>query len=122
MKTYNSQKGNTGEVLGEKYFINQSYSIRHKNYRKSVGEIDLIVEKEETIVFVEVKYRRNLNYGYPKEAVNYSKQKRISKAALWYLKEMDLFDYNVRFDVLEIYFDDEGQQVINHFENAFPLR
>ncbi|MBC3796564.1 YraN family protein [Acetobacterium tundrae] len=119
MKTHNVKKGNQGEELAVAFLENANHRIRERNYKRPSGEVDLITDDCDTIVFVEVKYRRNLQYGYPREAVNRSKQKRILKTALWYLKEKKIADYNVRFDVIEIYFEEDGQQIINHFENAF---
>lgn len=121
MKTHNYTKGHQGEDLGVIFLTNANYVILDRNYKRPSGEIDIIGKKEDTIVFVEVKYRKNLNYGFPREAVNLSKQKRIGKTALWYLKEKKLFDVSVRFDVLEIYFEDDGKRVINHYEHAFML-
>ena len=121
MKTHNIKKGNAGEALAVKFLKNANHLICFQNYKKLSGEIDLITQDGETLVFVEVKYRKNLDYGYPREAVNRSKQKRIAKTALWYLKEKRLDDVNVRFDVIEIYYLADGEQVINHFENAFTF-
>ncbi|MDK2904536.1 MAG: putative endonuclease [Eubacteriaceae bacterium] len=118
MKTYNRKKGNQGELIAEVFLKNQGYRIRDKNYFKKSGEIDLIVEKGQYIIFVEVKFRNNLDYGYPREAVTVSKQKKILKTALWYIKEKRLDQFGFRFDVIEIYFEN-GQQRINHLENAF---
>ncbi|MGL4606730.1 MAG: YraN family protein [Eubacteriaceae bacterium] len=121
MKAYNNKKGNAGESLALSYLENLGYLLMSQNYRKTFGEIDLILKKDETIVFVEVKFRDNLKFGFPKEAVNLKKQRRIIKTALWYLKEGDFFDWNVRFDVVEIYFDFDNKQIINHFINAFQM-
>lgn len=118
MKTYNRKKGNQGEELAIQLLKNNGYLIRAQNYFKKTGEIDLIAQKEEQIVFVEVKFRNSLDYGYPREAVTRSKQQKILKTALWYIKENQLDNYGFRFDVIEIYFD-QGKQVINHLENAF---
>lgn len=76
MKTYNRKKGKQGELIAEVFLKNQGYRIRDKNYLEKSGEIDLIVEKGQYIIFVEVKFRNNLDYGYPREAVTVSKQKR----------------------------------------------
>lgn len=122
MKTHNYKKGCQGEELAIQFLIENNYEILQRNYKRPSGEIDIISNINDTIVFIEVKFRKNLDYGYPREAVNVKKQKRIGKTALWYLKEKNLFDFGVRFDVLEIYFEDDGQRIINHFENAFPLR
>lgn len=121
MKTHNVKKGKAGEDLAVAFLTNSDHLLREMNYKKPSGEIDLITQDGDTLVFVEVKYRKNLKYGYPREAVNCAKQKRIAKTALWYLKENKLEDINVRFDVVEIYFMSDGTQVINHFEGAFSF-
>lgn len=121
MKTHNVKKGNAGEELAVSFLKKTNHLICDRNYKKSTGEIDIISRDGETLVFTEVKYRKNLDYGYPREAVNRTKQKRIMKTALWYLKEKKLEDINVRFDVIEIYFVKDGQQIINHFEGAFSF-
>lgn len=121
MKAYNVKKGNQGEELAVAFLTNINHRICERNYKKQSGEIDLITWDGETLVFVEVKYRRNLDYGYPREAVTAAKQKRIAKTALWYIKEKQLYDCSVRFDVIEIYFEQDGRQVINHLENAFSF-
>ncbi|PKM61460.1 MAG: YraN family protein [Firmicutes bacterium HGW-Firmicutes-4] len=121
MKTHNVKKGNAGEALAVAFLKNADHQIRDRNYKKPSGEIDLITQDGDTLVFIEVKYRKNLDYGYPREAVNRAKQKRIAKTALWYLKEQQLDDVNIRFDVVEIYYSQDGEQVINHFESAFSF-
>ena len=75
-----------------------------------------------SIVFLEVKSRQSNQYGYPCEAVNYYKQRKISKIALYYLQSKKLFkyDYNIRFDVIEI-LDYLKDVKINHIINAFEL-
>jgi|LGOV01.1.fsa_nt_gb putative endonuclease len=122
MKTHNYKKGHQGENISITFLKNKNYKILQRNYKKSSGEIDIIAEINDTLVFVEVKYRKNLDFGYPKEAVNYKKQQRISKTALWYIKENQRFNQNVRFDVIEIYYDSDNQLVINHYEHAFLIK
>ena len=67
--------GDGGERLAEAYFISKGYRILNKNYRTDIGEIDLIVTNETDLVFAEVKTRSGLGYGYPAEAVTFSKRK-----------------------------------------------
>ena len=69
------------ENLVAEYLKTQGYEILEKNYRCRIGEIDLIAEKDGYLVFVEVKYRRTGQKGDPAEAVDYRKQKKISKVA-----------------------------------------
>ncbi len=73
-----------------------------RNYRCKSGEIDLIAaDRDGTLVFTEVKYRRTPYMGYPEEAVGLRKQETIRRAALWYLKEQRLSpDVPMRFDVI----------------------
>lgn len=94
--------GDWGEEIAADFIQKQGLKIREKNFRCKIGEIDIIAEESEYLVFVEVKYRKDLSHGYPREAVNYYKQKTISKVALWYMKKYNLWKQPCRFDVLEI--------------------
>ena len=106
MKQQNTQKGRIGEARAE-YFLKQSgYKIITTNYRCSAGEIDIIAVENNILVFLEVKSRRNLDYGNPSEAVNYKKQHHIATSAITYIKQNNLFNLPVRFDVVEIIGDD----------------
>lgn len=108
--------GNLGENLAKEYLIKNNFKILEKNYRTRVGEIDLIVEKDSSVIFVEVKSRNSLNYGYPCEAVNYKKQNKIISTAKYYILSNKLNDFNFRFDIIEVYLKNNN---INHIENAF---
>ena len=111
----NREKGSRYEDQAASFFICLGYEILEQNYRQKTGEIDLIAKDGKTIVFTEVKYRKNLRKGYPEEAVNYNKQKRIMRTAEWYLKEHRIpFDHPCRFDVINIL---DGE--LKHFINAF---
>ena len=81
-----------------------------------MGEIDLIAKMNGELVFIEVKSRSNINYGYPCEAVNYKKKRKITNVAKYYILDNSLEDISVRFDVIEIYLTDKK---INHIVNAF---
>lgn len=97
------------------YLIKDGYKILETNFFTSFGEIDIIAEKNSEIIFVEVKYRSSLKYGYPVEAVDSRKQKKIYDSALYYiyLKKLSS-DINFRFDVISII----GSE-IEHYKNAF---
>ena len=91
------------ENLVAEYLKTQGYEILEKNYRCRIGEIDLIAKEGETLVFVEVKYRRNDKMGDPKEAVDQKKQKKISMTASYYLmRECGRMDIPCRFDVAAV--------------------
>lgn len=103
------------ENLVAEYLKTQGYEILEKNYRCRIGEIDLIAKEGETLVFVEVKYRRDDKMGNPKEAVDQKKQKKISMTASYYLmRECGRMDIPCRFDVAAVL----GEQ-IEVVKNAF---
>lgn len=106
--------GISGESMAAEYLESKGYKLRERNYRKPIGEIDLIVEKEELIIFVEVKSRRSGSFAMPSENVDYRKMRKIIKTSLHYIKEHDLFNYMIRYDVVEILGD-----TVNHMEDAF---
>lgn len=108
--------GDFGESAAAKYLFNKGYKILKRNFRLKMGEVDIIAEKDGCIVFAEVKTRKNNNFGEPSEYVNYRKQLRIKKAAACYT---DIINNDVRFDVIEVFYDRFGVNRINHIENAF---
>lgn len=86
-----------------------------RNYRCRHGEIDLIMRDGETLVFVEVRLRRNANYGGPLLSVDHSKRKRLAASAQRYLQARGR-DCLARFDVVGIDEDDRVTWVRNAFE------
>ena len=116
-KTENKQKGDWGEKIAAAYLSEKGYRIIKKQWHFARYEIDLIVEKQNTIVFVEVKTRFNANYGAPWEAVNYAKQRKICKSADYYLRQFHV-DAEPRFDIVSI-IHSEGKTEITHLEQAF---
>ena len=122
MKYSKKQLGKIGELLAMKFLKQKGYQIIERNYRSAWGEIDLVVQDGDVLAFVEVKTRRSLKFGAPQLAVTNSKQRKISKTALQYLQEKELFDYVCRFDVISIVFPpDPSEPIIEHIENAFEL-
>ncbi len=111
--------GVIAEEIAVKYLTSHNYEIIEKNFSTRWGEIDIIAydKTNDTLVFVEVKYRSNLSYGLPQEAVNYIKQQRIIKSAMIYLKTTKRNFSNYRFDVLAIM----PPNNIEHIKNAFQV-
>ena len=120
-KESNQEIGKQGEIIAVKYLKKNRYKILHTNYRCKIGEIDIVAQNKENIIFIEVKTRRDNEYGYPSESVTYHKQRKISKVALHYLQKYDLFKYNVRFDVIEVW-NEFLKPETNHILNAFEFR
>ena len=114
--------GRWGESIAANYLRKKEYLLLGANYRCRCGEIDLIAKKEDLLVFVEVKLRKNADYGEAREFVNLKKQERIKLTAAMYLSRYELDDLRTRFDVIEIYAP-EGTKTkkpeIRHLEDAF---
>jgi putative endonuclease len=100
--------GREGERLAGRFLGRKGYRIKEKNYSSSLGEIDIVARDKGTMVFVEVKTRRNNEYGYPQDAVTRSKQQRMRKVALTYLKKSG-WERDCRFDVVSILIDSEDK-------------
>ena len=115
-KTEKRKIGDLGEDLAFDFLKKNSYTILERNFYKTFGEIDIIVLKDDVISFVEVKTRKNEDFGYPSEFVNSFKQERIRKTAEAYLLENNLSDYIISFDVIEVLMD---KRKIKHIANAF---
>ena len=95
--------GLKGENHAANYLISLGYVLMERNWRFSHAEIDIIAKEDQTLVFVEVKYRKDDKKGYPAQAVDQRKQQKIRKSAMIYLKKNHLsFEQPIRFDVVEI--------------------
>jgi len=107
--------GDNAESMAEHFLIKQGITVIEKNYRDFPGEIDLIAEDQDTLVFIEVKFRKSTNFGQPFEAVTRAKQKKIIRTAQSYLqKHPKLANKACRFDVISIH-----NQDVNWIPNAF---
>ena len=114
MTQYRKTVGKEGEQNALSLLQKKGYTIRERNWRTRLGEVDLIAEKDAFIVFVEVKTRLSSDFGSAAEAVTTKKQKKIAQIAAAYIKEHSLYGKQFRFDVLSVM--PEG---IEHIENAF---
>jgi len=114
--------GEKGEDFAERYLRRQGYTILASRNRSPLGEIDLIVVKKRTVVFVEVKTRRSEDKALAEQAVDPKKQARISQAALAYLHRHHLLGHcEARFDVISVIWPKESKHPeLRHFEAAFP--
>jgi len=114
--------GKSGEEEAINFLKRNKYKILNRNFKTKFGEIDIIAKKNGEIVFIEVKTRKDNDYGTPSEAVNYYKQKRIVQVAKYYMI-LKGQEFNARFDVIEVYGTCAGGKLlngrINHIKNAF---
>lgn len=112
--------GEKGEALAVRRLKKSGYQIIETNYRNPLGEIDIIARESDTIVFVEVKSRRSIRFGNPKQAITARKQKKISMVALFYLKATGQSAARARFDVVTVISNRDKPQ-IEIIKNAFEL-
>ena len=112
-------------ILGEKFaqgiLKNKGFSIVEANYHSRYGEIDIIAQNDDFLIFVEVKTRVEHSLVSPAEAVNFSKQKKIIRTALEYISKNSC-EKQPRFDVIEIVIKKSDEFLVkeyNHIENAF---
>jgi len=94
--------GKLGEFLASEALSRRGYAILARRYRTRMGEIDIICRDGPAVVFVEVKARRSLRYGWPAEAVTPRKQRRIVTMAQIFLARHRLEGRPCRFDVVSV--------------------
>ncbi len=111
------KKGELGEQLAANFLTEKGYDILERNYRYKHSEIDLIVKKDNWLVFVEVKTRTSETFGYPENFVDDKKAEKIFEGAEQYLFETN-WNGNVRYDIISIMLKKDIPEVV-HFEDAF---
>ena len=118
MKTLQQRVGFTSEKAAEKYLKKHGLKTILKNFSCKLGEIDIIMRDQDTIVFVEVRSRQNQNYANSLESVTPEKQRRIIKTALYYLQTTNQVDkVDCRFDVIGI----DHASNLTWIKNAFQV-
>ncbi|MCK5129523.1 MAG: YraN family protein [Clostridiales bacterium] len=110
------QQGNVGEEIACRYLLDNEYTIIKRNFYTRYGEIDIIAKNESTLIFVEVKMRKDSAFGTGAEAVTQKKIEKIQTCAQIYLQENALPDQDIRFDVIEIM---GTKKKLNHIIAAF---
>lgn len=116
---YRKSIGIAGEKVAETFLRKKGLKYLERNFIAKRCEIDLIFEdtKNNIIVFIEVKTKKNNKYSDPEESVHYKKQQNIKKAASEFLKMFPKYsNFDIRFDVISVLWEDNS---IFHFENAF---
>ena len=106
---YNKTIGKYGETIAADYLINNGYKI-----------LDIIGVKDDLIIFFEVKSRYTNSFGTPLESVTCHKKGKIVSISSYYIYVNNLYDYNIRYDVIEIIFNHLNDTYkINHLIDAF---
>ena len=113
--------GELGERIAERWLARQGWRVVHRRYRSGHRDIDLVVEREGMIAFVEVKARSGDQFGDPVEAVNWRKRRELERSALRWISRHGRADESYRFDVVGILV--RGRRVlVRHVENAFEMQ
>ncbi len=116
MKANNKDTGRLGEQIAERLLIEKGYQIVKKNFFTRFGEIDLICRDKGTLVFVEVKTKRSLEFGTPEEMFTKGKADRVKRMASVYLEGHET---NCRIDMVAIVLGDSNQpQRMTHYQNV----
>lgn len=113
--------GELGERIAERWLRRQGWRVVQRRFRNGRRDIDLVVEREGTVAFVEVKARRGELFGGPVEAVNWKKQKELVRSAHVWIDRHGRESECYRFDVVGVLVDGEHVRV-RHVPNAFGLQ
>jgi len=111
--------GREGEKRAAESLKSRGYRIIARNFRRKFGELDLVAEDGEELVFVEVKTRSSISFAHPLESITPAKKKRLILAAAAFIQENGLEDKNCRFDAVAVYPGGEGDWRVEVVKNAF---
>jgi len=109
MEATRQRLGRTGEHLAAEALMSRGYRILERNFRCSYGEIDLVAEDQDDLVFIEVKTRRGTAFGRPEEAVTLRKQRKLLEIAYYYLDLHTCSDRQWRIDVVAVQLSAHGK-------------
>ena len=111
--------GEIGEKLARNFLKKKGYRIRETNYRSHEGEIDIIAEKKDCLVFVEVRTKTSSNFGSPEESVTTAKKEKLIALALAYLNSLKIIPSSWRIDFIAVELNQKGEATrIELIENA----
>ena len=120
MSAATQEFGELGERIAERWLRRNGWRVVQRRFRSGHRDIDLIVERNDTVAFVEVKARRCAAFGDPVEAVNWSKQKELARSASVWIDRHGRPSDSYRFDVVGVLV--EGERVrVRHVPNAFAI-
>ena len=112
--------GEIGERVAERWLRRKGWRIMQRRFRSGHRDIDLVAERDGLIAFVEVKARKGDRFGQPVEAVNWRKQRELTRSALVWISRHGRPQDAYRFDVIGVLM--AGSTVrIRHIEDAFPI-
>ncbi|WP_415753452.1 YraN family protein [Pseudomonas leptonychotis] len=114
------QRGDAAEALARQHLEQQGLRLLAQNWRCRLGELDLVMLDADTVVFVEVRYRRHSAWGGAAESVDARKREKLSRAAQHFLQQESRWaKYPCRFDVIAITADSQAPAQLDWIQNAF---
>lgn len=114
----NRETGSRGERIAEEYLLAKGFTILHRNWRTAHKEVDLIAYEAGLLVFLEIKTRSGLLFGFPEESVTEAKQNHLRIAAEVFLEKFSEYK-TVRFDIISIVLKDGAVADLRHIIDAF---
>ena len=120
-KPLHLQYGELGERAAKKHLRRQGLKFLTANFRTDRGEIDLVMRDQDCLVFVEVKTRSSEEWIRPAAAVNAQRRRRLTRAALDYLRLLRNPSVKVRFDIVEVLLSDGAVREVRHLPNTFAM-
>jgi putative endonuclease len=119
MKGARKRLGNAGEDIAARELIRRGYTVRDRNWRCPEGELDIVAEQGDALVFVEVRTRRGDRFGTPEDSITPTKRAHLIASAQAYLEAHSLQDCDWRIDVVAVEMTAQGQLVrVDVIENA----
>jgi putative endonuclease len=113
--------GEEGERIAEAWLRQRGWRILDRRFRSGHRDLDLVAEREGVVAFVEVKARRGKSFGHPVEAVNWRKQRELTRSAAVWIARFGSSKQVFRFDVVGVLMDESGARV-RYVENAFSAK
>ena len=115
------RRGRLGEKAAKRYLKRAGLKFLTANFKVQRGEIDLIFRDDDCLVFVEVKTRSSEGWARPAAAVDAGKKRRLSMAAMAYLRKLGNRRVKFRFDIVEVLWGEGRAREVRHLPNAFAL-
>ena len=118
-KPFRFSLGDRGEVVACEFLRKKGYEVLEKNYKCTLGEIDVVARRRGRLAFIEVKTRTGTQFGTPQEAVDARKQEKLLQLAAWYLKAKKITDLPVSFDVVAVTWKEGRAPEVRLIADAF---
>jgi len=115
---HTQRTGKRAEDLALEFLVKQKLKLRARNYSCRLGEIDLVMQQADTLVFVEVRYRSHSQFGGALESVDWRKQAKLSRTATHYLQAHNLLSEPARIDVVALSSLDGEDASLQWIKNA----